>query len=97
MGPLSMEQALAEETVASGGLMPELADRLKREAGGQESAVEGEAADAIVEVATQRNVGLIVMSSHGHGGLGRLIFGSTTDEVEYTRCVAFRKSPSFAV
>ena len=42
MGPLSMEQALAEEAVAIGGLMPELADRLKREAGGQEEGQKSE-------------------------------------------------------
>lgn len=51
------------------------------EINGEAVIVEGEAADAIVELAKQRNAGLIVMSSHGHGGLGRLIFGSTTDEV----------------
>jgi nucleotide-binding universal stress UspA family protein len=48
---------------------------------GEAVIVEGKAADAIVELAKQRKAGLIVMSSHGHGGLGRLIFGSTTDEV----------------
>jgi hypothetical protein len=36
MGPLSMEQALAAEAIAIGGLTAELDDRLKREAGGQE-------------------------------------------------------------
>jgi hypothetical protein len=36
MGPLSMEQALAAEAIAIGGLTAELEDRLKREAGGQE-------------------------------------------------------------
>lgn len=51
------------------------------EINGEAVIVEGEAADAIVELAKQRNAGLIVMSSHGHGGIGRLIFGSTTDEV----------------
>jgi hypothetical protein len=42
MGPLSMEQALAEEAVAIGGLGAELADRLKREAGGQEEGQKSE-------------------------------------------------------
>ena len=36
MGPLSMEQALAEEAVALGGLGAELADRMKQEAGQEE-------------------------------------------------------------
>ena len=43
--------------------------------------VEGNAADAIVQTARQRQVGLIVMSSHGRGGLGRLVFGSVADGV----------------
>jgi Patatin-like phospholipase len=42
MGPLSMEQALAEEAVAIGGLGAELADRLMREAGGQEEGQKSE-------------------------------------------------------
>jgi hypothetical protein len=42
MGLLSMEQALAEEAVAIGGLSAELADRLKREAGGQEKGQKSE-------------------------------------------------------
>jgi hypothetical protein len=37
MGVLSIEQALAEEAVALGGLGPEQADRLKQGAGGQDS------------------------------------------------------------
>jgi hypothetical protein len=46
MGPLSMEQALAEEAVAIGGLPAGLADRLKREAEGpEESDRTGENAD----------------------------------------------------
>lgn len=43
--------------------------------------VEGEARDAIVQVATERSAGLVVMSSHGRGGLGRVIFGSVADAV----------------
>jgi nucleotide-binding universal stress UspA family protein len=43
--------------------------------------VEGLPADAIVEVARERDAGLIVMSSHGRGGLGRLVHGSVADSV----------------
>ncbi|MPZ49155.1 MAG: hypothetical protein GEU75_07630 [Dehalococcoidia bacterium] len=43
--------------------------------------VEGDAAQVIVEMAEQHKVGLIVMSSHGRGGLGRLVFGSVADAV----------------
>lgn len=43
--------------------------------------MEGEPADAIVTAASERSAGLIVMSSHGRGGLGRLVFGSVADSV----------------
>jgi nucleotide-binding universal stress UspA family protein len=42
---------------------------------------EGEAADAIVEQAAENGANLIIMSSHGRGGLGRLVFGSVADAV----------------
>jgi nucleotide-binding universal stress UspA family protein len=38
-------------------------------------------AEAIVETASERQCDLIVMSSHGRRGLGRLILGSVTAEV----------------
>jgi nucleotide-binding universal stress UspA family protein len=41
--------------------------------------VEGEATEAILEAG--RDAGLIAMSTHGRGGLGRVVMGSTTDEV----------------
>ena len=42
---------------------------------------EGDPADAISQVAEQRGAGLIIMSSHGRGGLGRLLHGSIADAV----------------
>lgn len=38
-------------------------------------------AEAIVDVANEQNCALIVMASHGRGGLGRLFLGSQTIEV----------------
>jgi nucleotide-binding universal stress UspA family protein len=38
-------------------------------------------AEAIIETAGSRGCGLIVMSSHGRRGLGRLLLGSQTSEV----------------
>ncbi len=43
--------------------------------------VDGEPAAAVVEAAKGRGVGLIVMSSHGRGGIERLVFGSVADAV----------------
>ena len=41
----------------------------------------GEAAAEIVRVARERGADLIVISSHGRTGLGRILFGSTAESV----------------
>jgi nucleotide-binding universal stress UspA family protein len=41
----------------------------------------GPAAPTIVEVAESEQANLIIMTSHGHGGLGRMIFGSVAESV----------------
>jgi nucleotide-binding universal stress UspA family protein len=43
--------------------------------------IEHQAGDAIVEAAKEKNADMVVMSSHGRGGLGRVIFGSVADHV----------------
>lgn len=47
----------------------------------EELIVHGEAASEIVRVAKDRKVDLIVISSHGRTGLGRMLFGSTAEAV----------------
>jgi nucleotide-binding universal stress UspA family protein len=47
----------------------------------EELIVHGEAASEIVRVARERKVDLIVVSSHGRTGLGRILFGSTAEAV----------------
>ena len=47
----------------------------------EEVIVRGDAAAEIVRVASERKVDLIVVSSHGRTGLGRIIFGSTAEAV----------------
>ena len=47
----------------------------------EEMIVHGEAASEIVRVAKDREVDLIVVSSHGRTGLGRILFGSTAEAV----------------
>jgi nucleotide-binding universal stress UspA family protein len=47
----------------------------------EEAIVHGDAAAEIVRVAGERDVDLIVISSHGRTGLGRMIFGSTAEAV----------------
>lgn len=43
--------------------------------------LEGHAADAIIELACQERVGLIVMSTHGRSGLSRWVHGSVATKV----------------
>ncbi len=47
----------------------------------EEVIAHGDAATEIVRVAKERNVDLIVISSHGRTGLGRILFGSTAESV----------------
>jgi nucleotide-binding universal stress UspA family protein len=42
---------------------------------------EGDAADVIVERAQALGVSLILMTTHGRSGIGRIVFGSTADAV----------------
>ncbi len=43
--------------------------------------VEGTAEHSILHEAQEHNVSLIVMATHGRGGLGRLVYGSVADAV----------------
>jgi nucleotide-binding universal stress UspA family protein len=47
----------------------------------EEVMVHGDAAAEIVRVAEERGADLIVISSHGRTGLGRILFGSTAEAV----------------
>lgn len=47
----------------------------------EEVIVHGDAAAEIVRVAKEREVDLIVIASHGRTGLGRILFGSTAEDV----------------
>lgn len=47
----------------------------------EEVIAHGDAAAEIVRVAKERDVDLIVVSSHGRTGLGRILFGSTAEAV----------------
>lgn len=57
----------------------------------------GPAAPAIVEAAQMQKVDLIVMSTHGRSGLGRLVFGSVAESVlRGTRLPIFLVRPTGA-
>ena len=65
---------------------PQIVERvvaaLKKDGIAAEGLVErGIAEEAIIETAKRRNVGLIVLGSHGRTGLGRILFGSKAERV----------------
>jgi len=76
--------------------LPKIAER--EECAGlevEELIVHGEAASEIVRVAKDRKVDLIVVSSHGRTGLGRIIFGSTAEAVvRHASCPVLVVKPS---
>jgi len=54
----------------------------------------GDAASVIVETAEKLHVDVIVMSSHGRSGIGRLLFGSVTNKVLGSRVCPVMVVPS---
>ena len=42
---------------------------------------EGDPAETIVKIAENRNMDIIVMGTHGHGGFNKLFFGSVANQV----------------
>jgi len=61
----------------------------------EEVIVHGDAASEIVRVAKERGVDLIVISSHGRTGLGRILFGSTAEAVvRHAPCPVLVVKPS---
>src|SRR5688500_7496058 len=64
------------------GELDELANRLRRDGLAVEArVVDEDPATAIVSAACPSSVGIIVMSSHGRGGLSRSLYGSVADSV----------------
>ncbi len=83
--PLTLELArqLAEAQIAEAQeYLEHMATQLKNESIAVETQLhEGPPHEHIVEYAKQHSVDLIVMSTHGHGGVKRFFMGSTTDRV----------------
>ncbi len=73
-------QGEAELDVAA--RLDELADQLRRQGIRVDArVVPGNAAETIVDAAGRAHTDVIVMSTHGRGGLGRWLYGSVADQV----------------
>jgi nucleotide-binding universal stress UspA family protein len=81
--PVVDERALEGESQRAGEHLEMLADRLR--AVGMDvttiASARGSVPRAILECAAQHSVELIVMATHGRGGMARLALGSVTDKV----------------
>jgi len=80
--PIDASEIVAAEHSGSTDYLAGIANRLRQK--GLTVTVEtpeGEAADAIVNRAKALDVSLILMTTHGRTGLGRIVFGSTADKV----------------
>ena len=66
----------------SGEYLQRVARRIRRKHIHVEcTTIPGDPGRTIVDYANNNDVDLIALSTHGHGGLGRLVFGSVTDYV----------------
>ena len=95
--PLPLADVTAQLEDSAEKELPRLAEREELSGlGVEEVIVHGDAAAEIVRVADEREVDLIVISSHGRAGLGRILFGSTAEAVvRHAKCpVLVVKPPS---
>jgi nucleotide-binding universal stress UspA family protein len=62
--------------------LEDIAERLKQQGVSVQTEIgEGSAHEHIIDYAKKHSADLIVMSTHGHGGLKRMLIGSVTDRV----------------
>jgi nucleotide-binding universal stress UspA family protein len=75
-------QSIAEEQAEAKWYLAGQAERLREQGFTVKTALrDADPATAILEVAQGEPGGVIVMSTHGRGGLGRLLFGSVAQSV----------------
>lgn len=95
-GPLPVADVGEQLEEAAERELPRFAGRVEFEGLEVEDVVaHGGAASEIVRVAKERGCGMIVISSHGRTGLGRILFGSTAESVvRHAHCPVLVVKPS---
>ena len=77
-----MLKAFEEELAEAPKYLDSLAEQLRAKGVAVECVLlQGRANETIVEYAKSNNVGMIALATHGHGGLRRVVFGSTAEYV----------------
>lgn len=78
----TIETATQAEAKEAEDYVKRKADDLKREGYRVEWEVRnGSPAQEIIACAKERNIDVVVITTHGRSGLGRIVFGSVADEV----------------
>jgi nucleotide-binding universal stress UspA family protein len=81
--PASMTQVVDEISTYARNELQKLADDASRRGCPrvQQRIAQGKPAAEILRVAREDAIDMIVLGTHGHGGLNRALFGSTTDRI----------------
>jgi nucleotide-binding universal stress UspA family protein len=80
--PYGYEKILEAETDAANDYLKPIVEQIQGSGVTVETATPlGEPATAILDLAAERNAGMIVMATHGRSGFRRLVFGSVADRV----------------
>lgn len=61
-----------------------LAENLKSDLPHSSIVMKGDVAEEIIEYASQNNIGMIIMGTHGYKGLEKVLFGSVAEKVVKT-------------
>jgi nucleotide-binding universal stress UspA family protein len=73
--------ASPDQIIAAGAYLDDVQRKLPAGVQAKTYVLTGTAIDALLDVAQREAVDLIVMTSHGRGGLRRFVLGSTTDQI----------------
>jgi nucleotide-binding universal stress UspA family protein len=75
-------ERVTQDKLEAQDYLQRLSVRLRSEGLDVEFAIqEGSSGETIVHYAEDKGMGLIALATHGHGGLGRVVFGSVADYV----------------
>lgn len=81
-GTVDAYELTEQEAAEAERYLSDIADRLRARKVRVETVHEqGKPAEVILRVAQERGADLIAMTTHGRGGISRLVFGSVTEEV----------------
>jgi nucleotide-binding universal stress UspA family protein len=91
--PTTVSDIDKELTKASGEYLARAAERLGKERPVRTDVLHGPVAESLSELVAKERVGLVVMTTHGRGGLARVALGSVADRMLHARAPVLLVSP----